>query len=410
LRERLAATGEILRVIARSPTDVQPVFDTIAAAAMKLCNAGSANVFTFDGRLLQIGTLMVAVPAAEAAMRRVFPRPPDRGTAASRAVLTRAVAAIADAALDPDYALHGAGELGFRSVVGIPLLRDGEPIGAIAVGKSEPGPFPPQQVALLQTFADQAVIAIENARLFHELAEKSRQLEVASRHKSAFLASMSHELRTPLNAIIGFARIVLRRSRDRIEDTQVENLERILASALHLLSLINAVLDLAKVEAGKVEVRCAEVQLADLLEQCVRAVEPLAQDGVAMQRDFSAPLPPLWTDGEKLRQIVFNLLSNAAKFTAAGQIRVSARATGGQVAIAVADTGIGIPATKLDAVFEEFEQVQPGAARAQGTGLGLAISRRLARLMGGELAAASTLGVGSTFTLTLPLRHGEAQP
>jgi signal transduction histidine kinase len=220
---------------------------------------------------------------------------------------------------------------------------------------------------------------------------------------------MSHELRTPLNAIIGFARIVLRRTRDQIEAKQAENLEKILGSAQHLLSLINTVLDLAKVEAGKVEVQAAEVQLAELLEQCMRSVEPLIADGVALQRDFAAPLPPLWTDGEKLRQIVFNLLSNAAKFTTAGSIRVSGRQAGDEVAIAVADTGIGIPAQKLEAVFEEFEQVETNGTRAQGTGLGLAISRRLARLMGGELAAASTLGAGTTFTLTLPLRHREAR-
>jgi signal transduction histidine kinase len=189
---------------------------------------------------------------------------------------------------------------------------------------------------------------------------------------------------------------------------QAENLEKILGSAQHLLSLINAVLDLAKVEAGKVEVHADEVRLAELLEQCLRSVEPLVKDGVVLQRDFAA-LPPLWADAEKLRQIVFNLLSNAAKFTAAGSIRVSAEPRGEEVAIEVADTGIGIPVEKLDAVFEEFEQVETNGARAQGTGLGLAISRRLARLMGGELAAESTLGAGSTFTLTLPLRRREAQ-
>jgi signal transduction histidine kinase len=170
------------------------------------------------------------------------------------------------------------------------------------------------------------------------------------------------------------------------------------------------VLDLAKVEAGKVEVQAAEVQPAALLEQCVRTVEPLVKDGVALQRDFDAPLPSLWTDGEKLRQIVINLLSNAAKFTAAGSIRVSARATEREIAVAVVDTGTGIPADKLESVFEEFEQVESNGARAQGTGLGLAIARRLARLMGGELRAESLLGSGSTFTLTLPLRYGAEQP
>ncbi len=588
--EQQTATSEILRVIARSPADVQPVFDTIARAAMRLCNAGSANVFTFDGELLRIGTIVVANAAAEATIRRIFPRPPDRGSAASRAVLMRQVVTIDDVLLDPDYASREVGKVGFRSVVGVPLLRDGEPIGAIAIGKSEPGPFPPQQVELLQTFASQAVIAIENARLlrelrartaeltqslaelrvlgevgqavgstldletvlrtivsratglagveggamfeydadreefrlrtadglpddlvaalaaapmakgegvigrlaltgapaavadigdesvyrsrvrdillrhgyrsllavpllredrvlgglvvnrrqagefpprviellqtfatqsalaiqnarlYRELEDKGRQLEIASRHKSRFLASMSHELRTPLNAIIGFTRIVMRRTKETIDAKQYENLEKILAAAQHLLSLINAVLDLAKVEAGKVEVQAGEVDAAQLLEQCLRTVEPLARDGVALQRDFAGQLPSLWTDGEKLRQIVINLLSNAAKFTAAGVIRVSARASADGIAIAVADTGTGIPADRLESVFEEFEQVETSGARAQGTGLGLAISRRLARLMGGDLRAESRLGEGSTFTLTLPIRYRAERP
>jgi hypothetical protein len=173
--------------------------------------------------------------------------------------------------------------------------------------------------------------------------------------------------------------------------------------------LINAVLDMAKVEAGKVEVQPADVPAAQLLEECVRTAEPLLRDGVAIVRDFDGRLPTMWADGEKLRQIVINLLSNAAKFTAEGSIRVSARVAGSEIAIDVADTGIGIPADRLESVFEEFEQVDTGGARARGgTGLGLAIARRLARLMGGDLRAESELGVGSTFRLTLPLRHAGA--
>jgi signal transduction histidine kinase len=283
-------------------------------------------------------------------------------------------------------------------------------LGGLVVNRRQAGEFPPRVIELLQTFATQSALAIQNARLYRELEDKGRQLEIASRHKSRFLASMSHELRTPLNAIIGFTRIVMRRTKETIDAKQYENLEKILAAAQHLLSLINAVLDLAKVEAGKVEVQAGEVDAAQLLEQCLRTVEPLARDGVALQRDFAGQLPSLWTDGEKLRQIVINLLSNAAKFTAAGVIRVSARASADGIAIAVADTGTGIPADRLESVFEEFEQVETSGARAQGTGLGLAISRRLARLMGGDLRAESRLGEGSTFTLTLPIRYRAERP
>src|SRR6266568_307720 len=412
------ATTEVLQVISRTPGDVQPVlhdpqreFDGIAAAALKLCDAASANVFTFDGELLHVGALAMVSPEGEEAVRRLFPRQPDRALAAGRAVMTRGVVAIDDTHVDPEYALRNGAQWGFRSVLSIPLLRDGNPIGAIAVGRREPGPFPEKQIALLRTFADQAVIAIENARLYRELEDKGRQLEVASRHKSAFLANMSHELRTPLNAIIGFTRIVMRRSQDRLEPKQYENLEKILASAQDLLSLINAVLDLAKVEAGRIEINPSDVQLTPVLEQCLRTVEPLIKEGVAQVRAFDLDLPSMIVDEEKLRRIVINLLSNAAKFTSSGSIELRARSADGSIELAVADTGIGIAAGKLDSIFEEFEQADPRSSREYGgTGLGLAIARRLARLMGGDISAESVLGAGSTFTLTLPIRYHAPRP
>ena len=401
------ATSEILRLISQSHASAQPVFDTIADSALRLCGAAAANVITFDGERLHLAAMALANPQVEGPIRAAFPRPPDRGTAASRAVLTRAITAIPDVLEDPDYAIGAAASAGgFRSNLAIPLMRDGRPIGAIAVGRAQPGPFPANQVALLETFADQAVIAIENARLFREIEDKSRQLEMASAHKSAFLANMSHELRTPLNAIIGFARIVLRSSRERLEPRQAENLEKILASGRHLLALINAVLDLAKVESGRIEINPGEVGLAALLEQCLRTVEPLIEAGaVELVGEFDAAPPSIWADEEKLRQIVLNLLSNAAKFTVRGTIALRARAAACGVEISVADTGAGIAPDKLALIFEEFEQA--GGARG-GTGLGLAISRRLARLMGGDIHAESTPGAGSTFALALPLRYEAA--
>ena len=586
--EQQAATAEILRVISRSPTDAQPVFETIATAALKLCGARSANVLSYDGTRLHVAAMAIVDPRGVEAMGSLFPRPASHDSAAGRAVLTRSVVVIADVLADPDYmSQQAAVAAGFRSILGVPLLRGGEPIGAIAVGRAEPGPFPASQIALLQvfaeqaviaivnvrlfnerearnrelaealehqtatnailrvlsqvpndvqpvfeaivnagvrlfegaavaisrheagqvrsvaiaeedpqraarwrnvfpfplsreyihgaaiidcrvvdvpdvlvtggqfeagkrnlapsgyramtvvpliregaaigaiavvrmqpgglsakqigllqTFADQAVIAIENVRLFNELQDKTRQLEVASRHKSAFLANMSHELRTPMNAILGFTRIVLRQTRDRIDAKQAGNLEKILASARHLIGLINATLDLSRIEAGRIEITASDLALAPLLDECLRSVEPLLADGVSLDHCIAPDLPPMHVDGEKLRQIVINLLSNAVKFTERGRIDVSARADSGQVEIAVADTGIGIPADKLEAVFEEFEQVDASHTRTHGgTGLGLAIARRLARAMGGELRAQTVLGAGSTFTLNLPLRY-----
>jgi len=411
LAEALAqqtATSDIRRMTLHSPTDVQPVFDTIAQAALRLCDASIVNMMTFDGQLLHVGALAGIDARGEAAVRALFPRPPARDTAGGMAVLTRDVSVIEDVLADPAYAFKSGAQWGLRGALGLPLLRGGEPIGALAICRPRPGPFEPKLVALLRSFADQAVIALENERLFKELRDKTRELEIAGRHKSAFLANMSHELRTPLNAILGFTRIVLRESRARIAPRQVENLEKILASARHLVGLINATLDLTRIEAGRIEITASEVALAPLLDECLRGIEPLVADGVRLQAQAAPDLPPLRVDVEKLRQIVLNLLGNAAKFTEAGRIELRAQARGDRIVIEVDDSGIGIPGDKLEAVFEEFEQVDASHTREHGgTGLGLAIARRLARAMGGELSAVSAPSRGSTFTLTLPLRWSE---
>ncbi|HEX5794368.1 MAG TPA: ATP-binding protein, partial [Geminicoccaceae bacterium] len=239
-------------------------------------------------------------------------------------------------------------------------------------------------------------------RIEEALTAAKEQAEQASRTKSEFLANMSHELRTPMNAIIGFTRLVMRRGKEALPEKQYANLEKILISANHLLGLINDVLDLAKVEAGRMEVKPVEFTLEPLLDQCLRTVEPMLRGGrVELVKQVEPGLPPLFSDQDKLRQILFNLLSNAAKFTEAGTITIGARRHGAQVAIAVSDTGIGIPPDQLELVFEEFRQVDSSSTRQYGgTGLGLSISRRLAQLLGGDITLASTPGVGSTFTLT----------
>jgi signal transduction histidine kinase len=409
--EQQTATSEILRVISSSPTDVQPVFESIARASLALCGAHSVNLLMLEGDLLHAAALTGTDAASLEAIRRAYPRAPDPHFASGRAVLTRRTVAIVDVLAEPDYPMREAAVSGgFRSVLGVPLMRDGRAIGAITVGRPEPGRFPDRQIALLQTFADQAVIAIENTRLFTELQDKTRELEVANRHKTAFLANMSHELRTPLNAILGFTRIVLRETRAQIAQKQAENLEKILASARHLVSLINATLDLTRIEAGRIEITPSQVLPAPLLDECLRSVEPLAADGVRLDARLEADLPPLWVDAEKLHQVLLNLLGNAVKFTERGRIELRAATRGDRIEIEVEDSGIGIPPEKLEAVFEEFEQVDASHTRTHGgTGLGLAIARRLARAMGGDLVAVSALGRGSTFTLTLPLRWSDAR-
>ena len=218
---------------------------------------------------------------------------------------------------------------------------------------------------------------------------------------------MSHELRTPLNAIIGFTRLVMRRSQGVLPTKQYENLEKIVISADHLLGLINDILDLSKIEAGRMEVRLGSVDLGALVDGCLRTVEPtIKSERLRLLKVMDPDLPTLWTDQDKLKQIVINLLSNAIKFTEAGTITVTARAENGKMAIAVADTGIGIPQDALELIFEEFRQVDSSSTRKHGgTGLGLSISRHFARLLGGDIAVRSTLGVGSTFTVTLPCHH-----
>ena len=240
-----------------------------------------------------------------------------------------------------------------------------------------------------------------------ELQEANRQLEVASRHKSEFLANMSHELRTPLNAVIGFTRLVRRRSQDVLPQKQYENLEKVLVSAERLLALINDILDLSKIEAGRLEIRPVSFALEALIDVCLHTVEPMVKgERLCLVKELEADPLLLYTDQDKLQQILMNLLGNALKFTEEGTITVSARRRDGQLAIAVVDTGIGIHEDALEVIFEEFRQVDSGTTRKYGgTGLGLSISRHLARLLGGDITVRSVVGVGSTFTVTLPLHY-----
>ena len=406
--EQQKASAAVLGAISSSIADTAPVFDKILESCNRL----------FAGRIVGLNLVgedgMLHIGAYHGAHReefeRIFPIPVTSESGSGLSIVERRVVHYPDTERGegvPAKTRQGCKTIGIKSAIFAPMLWEGRGMGAIFVGRDHVSSFSEKEIALLRTFADQAAIAIENVRLFNEIQEKSRQLEVASRHKSEFLANMSHELRTPLNAIIGFTRIVMRRSREKLEPQQYENLEKILASGQHLLALINSILDLAKVEAGRVEVNPGEIALAPVLEHCARTVEPLVKaDAVTLVKDFDLALPQMVVDEEKLRQIVINLLSNAAKFTARGSIRLQAHASNGSVAIAVADTGIGIAPDKLEVIFEEFAQADASSTRVYGgTGLGLTIARRLARLMGGEITAESVPGSGSKFTLTLPLRY-----
>jgi signal transduction histidine kinase len=301
---------------------------------------------------------------------------------------------IADVLANPDYTWAEAQRLGgYRTVLGVPMLREGIPTGVLTLTRSEVRPFTEKQIELVSTFADQAAIAIENVRLFDEIQDKSRQLQLASEHKSQFVASMSHELRTPLNAIIGLTdMLVTNAARFGTEKAQ-EPLQRVNRAGTHLLGLINQVLDLSKIEAGKLELNPQTVQLAPLVNEVIGTAGQLAeQNKNRLVVDAQENLGALTIDPMRLRQILLNLLSNACKFTKEGEVRLRARrvANGREwIELAVSDTGIGMTAEQQAKLFGEFSQAD--AATAQkfgGTGLGLAITRKLARMMGGVGAAA----------------------
>jgi signal transduction histidine kinase len=279
--------------------------------------------------------------------------------------------------------------------------------GAIFVGRESPGPYSDKDIALLRTFADQAVIAIQNARLFREIQDKSRELEVANKHKSAFLASMSHELRTPLNAIIGFSEALLARFFGELNEKQDDYLKDIYSSGKHLLNLINDVLDLSKVEAGRMELDLSQFDLPSALADAMTLIrERATKHGIALGLDVAPALGTVTGDERKFKQILLNLLSNAVKFTPdGGRVDVSAARVQNDIVIAVKDTGIGIAAADQEAVFEEFRQVGGDyTSKQEGTGLGLALTRRFVELHGGRIWVESAPGKGSTFFFTLPDR------
>jgi len=409
--EQQTATAEILRVISSSQTDVQPVFETIAENSLRLCEATFSTVFRFDGQLVHLEALRNISPEGAAAIRAAFPMPLIRAGASARAIMTRSIVHIADVREDADYALQGLAQVAaFRSILSVPMLRDGLPIGTITVAAGRTVPFPEKQVALLKTFADQAVIAVENVRLFTEIQEKTQQLEIANRHKSEFLANMSHELRTPLNAVIGFSEVLLERMFGEVNEKQDEYLQDILSSGKHLLSLINDILDLSKIEAGRMELEALPFDLPAALDNALTLIrERASRNSIGLAVNVDPHIGEVVADERKVKQVLLNLLSNAVKFTPeGGTITMSAALNDGMIEISVADTGIGIAPEDQAAVFEEFRQVGTDYARKrEGTGLGLALARRLVELHGGALTLQSAPGKGSTFTFTIPVRaHG----
>jgi signal transduction histidine kinase/putative methionine-R-sulfoxide reductase with GAF domain len=410
LRESLqqqTATADVLKVISRSAFDLQVVLNTLVESAARLCDADHTWLFRRDGAVYQWAASYSHFKEEHERIKRYMLSTvlsPGRGSAIQRAMLEGEPVQVTDVLVDSEYSLLDIQKIGnYRTALGIPLLREAVSIGAMALTRSQVRPFTDKQIELAATFADQAVIAIENVRLFNEIQDKSRQLEAASQHKSQFLANMSHELRTPLNAIIGVSEMLREDAEALKQDT--EPLDRVLGAGRHLLALINDILDLSKIEAGRMELQLETFPLAPLIADVVKTIEPLAAKNanqVVVKCDVA--IGTLHADQMRLRQALLNLMSNANKFTERGSIAIEARQEKeGCISISVADSGIGMTPDQMGKLFQEFSQASSGtAAKYGGTGLGLAISKRFCQMMGGDITVESEPGHGSTFTIRLP--------
>jgi signal transduction histidine kinase len=402
----LKALGEVSHALS-STLDVDVVLDTIVTRANDLIGADGCTIFEYDEAAEQfhLRATRNLEPRLVELARGTPLRKGDQGIL-GRLPSERQPVQVPDITRGSYSSPISAAliEAGYRAVVAVPLIREDHLIGALTMNRKTPGEFPSETIQLLQTFATQSALAIQNARLFRELADKSRQLEVASQHKSEFLANMSHELRTPLNAIIGFSEVLTDRMFGELNEKQEEYLKDIYASGTHLLSLINDILDLSKIEAGRMELELTEFDLPTALDNAIVLVrERAARHGISLHKSFDERLGQIHADERKVRQVVLNLLSNAIKFTPeGGRIEVQAAPKDGQVEVSVSDTGVGIAPEDQEAVFEEFRQVGTAAKKVEGTGLGLTLCRKFVELHGGRIWVKSQEGVGSTFTFTIP--------
>jgi signal transduction histidine kinase len=405
--EELRALGQVTQAV-NSTVDLETVLSTIVAKATQLSSTEAGAIYVFDdaNQEFRLRATYGLDDAVVAELRDSHIRIGE--TAISDAVEQRVPIQIADIQNDPLATLDVIVRAGFRALLVVPLRGTDRIVGALVVRRKQPGEFPKSAVELLQTFGAQSVLAIQNARLFSEIEDKSRQLAEASERKSQFLASMSHELRTPLNAILGLTEMMVTNVERFGTEKAQEPLRRVNAAGNHLLSLINEILDLSKIEAGKLELNPESVNLARLIDEVVGTAGQLAEKNknrliVEAQENVGA----LVADPMRLKQILLNLLSNACKFTKEGEVALRVRkvADGREwVELAVADSGIGMTAEQQAKLFQDFSQADSLTARRYGgTGLGLAISRKLARMMGGDVTVASEPGKGSVFTVQLPV-------
>jgi signal transduction histidine kinase len=408
--QELQALGEIGQAV-NSTLDLETVLDTIVARAVQLSNANGGLIYEYDAATREFSRIRGA-HAVHDDLRNVLSVAPLRlgEGAAGQAAVRQEPVQIADVLAHGSYDVARVRTLfeqrGVRSLLAVPLLFDRRIIGVLVVWGRDPEPFPQGIIDLLQTMATQSVLAIQNARMFRDIEDKSRQLEAASRHKSEFLASMSHELRTPLNAVLGFNEMILGGVYGEVPTDLQEPLADIQNSGKHLLRLINNVLDLSKIEAGRMELAVAEYSVQDAVESVRVALRPLAEDKrLEFVATVPADIPLARGDGGRITQCLMNLAGNALKFTRRGRVEIAVELRGDLLIYRVADTGIGIAKDKIDTLFDEFRQGDATVtSEFGGTGLGLSITRKFVELHGGRIWAESELGRGSTFFIAIPLR------
>src|SRR5262245_26820252 len=387
--EQLTALGDVGRAVS-STLDLETVLTTIVSRAVQLSGLDGWVVFEYDEAAEEFAQRAMTNTSGALAAAGGTTRIRKGEGVLGRTALTLEPVQVGDIAQPGAY----EGRLreilivsGVRAILAVPMVREGQLIGCLAVTRNQPGNFPAETIELLRTFATKSALAIQNARLFQEIEDKSRQLEAASQHKSEFLANMSHELRTPLNAIIGFSEVLNEQMFGELNEKHAEYLKDIYASGQHLLSLINDILDLSKVEAGRMELEAADFDLPSAIDNALILVrERASRHGIGLGSAIDARVGLIRGDERKVKQVLLNLLSNALKFTPeGGRIDVRAAINDGMAEISVADTGVGIAPEDQEAIFEEFRQVGTADKKVEGTGLGLALSRKFIELHGGRI-------------------------